>query len=177
MINRAVLYVDLFSSCMDFLLFSGSGSADLWVCVYMCVCMRKVSGPMSATFGLFSGRACRNDTALGFALLCNPPTSLKHHLSFNTTLCINTSVCTCTHGCLCGTHKLTCPLPFPCILINKMQSEETFRYKHVYSQAQRDALDFHLPGGRGSTDSFLFLMRVLCVCLKMGFSPITLLSF
>lgn len=84
--NHLILYVELFHNCAYFLyvyLFSGSGSVYVCVCVFVFVaaCVRKAARSVSATFGLFSGRVCRNDAAPGFALLCNPPTSFKHHHS------------------------------------------------------------------------------------------------
>ena len=111
------------------------------VCVCVCVCAERRPGPVSATFGPVSGRVCRNDAAAGSALLCNPPTSLKHHHSFIIKPRINVGVCTTTththtHSTCMNARVISHTLPsssMSCIRIR--QSGGTLRNKHFLSRS------------------------------------------
>lgn len=74
----------------------------------------------------FSGRVCRNDAALGFDSLCNPPTGLKHTTLFVIKPCIDVGVCVCT--CISVIFCSRDP-----VLINEMHftSESSRTKKHL----------------------------------------------
>ena len=154
-----ILYVLLFLCvCVCVCVFGGSRSA--------CVCAQK-GGPARCRlpFGLVSGRVCRNDAAAGSVLLCNPPTSLKHHHSFIIKPCINVGVCTTTthtqHTCMNA--RVNSSSSMSCIRIR--QSGGTLRNKHFLSEVLGEALVFYLPRGRARRGDTFLCERCVCVCV------------